>query len=108
MEKNKITRKNKNTKKNLDTNMKKAKNQQRLKMNWIIEFYFENEANSNNDKIIFIDIDERGMIYIFSIFMKNKKLTKSKKNEGIFEIIKTEKLNSIKPLRISKLRNYLK
>ena len=40
--------------------------------------------------------------------MKNKKLTTSKKKEGIFEIIKTEKLNSIKPLRISKLRNLFK
>ena len=40
--------------------------------------------------------------------MKNKQLTTSKKKEGIFEIIKTEKLNLIKPLRISKLRNLFK
>ena len=92
----------------MNVSLKKQKNGKRIGILGRIRIYFENEANSNNEKIIFIAIDERGMIYIFSIFMKNKQLTTSKKKEGIFEIIKTEKLNLIKPLRISKLRNLFK
>ena len=88
---------------------KKIKNTKSIKFSWIIEFYPEEEKKFIDDKNIFLAINEKGIIAIFSLIIFNNKTSLMKEEkEKSYELIKIEKISDLKAIKITKLRKLLK
>ena len=94
-------------KKILDKEIKNKKdmNKKVIKFSWIIEFYFEEEMKYDNNKNIFIAINDKGIIAIFSIiYYKNQKILNTDEKRSVYELLKLETIEGIKAMKITKLR----
>ena len=108
IEGNKYQISNKSTKKKEKKEKQKKKKHEALSFNWITEFYFDEEMESNINKNIFIAINENGTIYILLIYFKITDEIFTEEKENAYELIQAEKINDFKPIRITKLKKLFK
>ena len=88
---------------------KKRKIKNVIKFSWIIEFYLEDEKKFNDEKNIFLAINQNGIIAIFSLIIFNNKTSLIKEEkEKSYELIKTEKIEGFKSIKVTKLRKLFK
>jgi len=86
----------------------KEKGEKILKFSWIIEFYSEEEIKYKENRNIFIGINEKGIIAIFSIiFFNNENSIITKDEEKIYNLIRTKTIDSFKLIKITKLKKLI-
>ena len=79
-----------------------------LKFSWIIEFYLEEEIKYEENKNIFIGINEKGIIAIFSInFFNNENSILTEDKKSIYNLIRTKTIESTKLIKITKLKKLI-
>ena len=88
---------------------KREKGKKILKFSWIIEFYLDDEIKYKENKNIFLGINEKGIIAIFSIFFfNNQNSIITQEKESVYNLIRTKKIESFKLIRITKLKKLFK
>ena len=88
---------------------KKEKGEKILKFSWIIGFYLEDEIKYEENKNIFLGINEKGIIAIFSIFFfNNQNSIITNEKESVYNLIRTKKIESCKLIKITKLKKLFK
>ena len=86
---------------------KNKKNNKDLKFYWIIEFYLEEEKKYEDDnKNVFISVNEKGIISIFKLnFFKSKNQLSNNEKKNFYEFITSKVIPDFKPIKITKLKN---